>query len=142
MSVVMAQPNCELLIMNCKLKSGYVCLKNLRFHARHGVLPQERATGGEFVVNIRAKYPLEKAVESDDVADTLNYAEMFEIINKEMLTPSCLLEHVAGRIGKSIFKAMPMVEAIDITVEKINPPMGADVDSSAVELHLINDKTF
>ena len=119
--------------MNCKLKSGFVCLKNLRFHARHGVLPQERATGGEFVVNIRAKYPLEKAVESDDVADTLNYAEMFEIINKEMLTPSCLLEHVAGRIGKSIFKA---------TVEKINPPMGADVDSSAVELHLINDKTF
>lgn len=128
--------------MNCKLKSGFVCLKNLRFHARHGVLPQERATGGEFVVNIRAKYPLEKAVESDDVADTLNYAEMFEIINKEMLTPSCLLEHVAGRIGKSIFKTMPMVEAIDITVEKINPPMGADVDSSAVELHLINDKTF
>ena len=128
--------------MNYELKSSYICLNKLRFHARHGVLPQERATGGEFVVSIRAKYLFDKALQSDDVNDTLNYAEMFEIINKEMLTPSCLLEHVAGRIGKSIFKAMPMVEAIDITVEKINPPMGADVDSSAVELHLINDKTF
>lgn len=142
MSVVMAQPNCELLIMNCKLKSGYVCLKNLRFHARHGVLPQERAIGGEFVVNIRAKYPLEKAVESDDVADTLNYAEMFEIINKEMQTPSCLLEHVAGRIGQSILEKMPMIETLDVTLEKINPPMGADAESASVELHLINDKTF
>lgn len=128
--------------MNCKLKSGFVCLKNLRFHARHGVLPQERATGGEFVVNIRAKYPLEKAVESDDVADTLNYAEMFEIINKEMQTPSCLLEHVAGRIGKSIIEKMPMIETLDVTLEKINPPMGADAESASVELHLINDKTF
>lgn len=128
--------------MNCKLKSGFVCLKNLRFHARHGVLPQERATGGEFVVNIRAKYPLEKAVESDDVADTLNYAEMFEIINKEMQTPSCLLEHVAGRIGQSILEKMPMIETLDVTLEKINPPMGADAESASVELHLINDKTF
>ena len=37
---------------------------------------------------------------------------------------------------------MPEVEAIDITLAKTNPPMGADLDSAAVELHLINDKTF
>ena len=63
--------------MDYALKEGYVVLNNLRFNARHGVLPQERATGGEFIVNLRAKYPLAKAVESDDVADTLNYAELF-----------------------------------------------------------------
>lgn len=127
---------------NYELKSSYVCLNKLRFHARHGVLPQERETGGEFVVSIRAKYLFAKALQSDDVADTLNYAEMFEIINKEMQKPSCLLEHVAGRLGQSILERMPMIESIDVTVEKINPPMGADVESAAVELHLINDKTF
>ena len=125
-----------------KLSSSYVCLNKLRFHARHGVLPQERATGGEFVVSIRAKYLFDKAVRSDDVNDTLNYAEIYEIINKEMQTPSCLLEHVAGRIGKSILEKMPMVETLDVTLEKINPPMGADAESASVELHLINDKTF
>lgn len=128
--------------MDYELKSGYVCLNDMRFHARHGVLPQERATGGEFVVNVRAGYQLAKAVESDDVADTLNYAEMFEIINKEMQKPSCLLEHVAGRIGKSIIEAFPSIETIDITIDKTNPPMGADLASASVELHLINDKTF
>ena len=128
--------------MNYALSSGYVCLKNIRFHAFHGVLPQERATGGEFIVSIRAKYPLEKAIESDDVGDTLNYAEIFEIINKEMQTPSCLLEHAAGRIGKSIMDAFPLIEALDVTLSKTNPPMGADLDRASVELHLINDKTF
>ena len=125
-----------------KLSSSYISLNRLRFHARHGVLLQERATGGEFIVSVRAKYLFDKALESDNVDDTINYAEIFEIINKEMLTPSCLLEHLAGRIGRSIFNRMPMIESLDITVEKTNPPMGADSDGAAVELHLINDKTF
>lgn len=124
------------------LSSSYISLNRLRFHARHGVLPQERATGGEFIVSVRAKYLFAKALESDDVDDTINYAEIFEIINKEMRTPSCLLEHLAGRIGQSIFERLPMIESIDIIVEKTNPPMGADSDGAAVELHLINDKTF
>ena len=125
-----------------KLSSSYISLNRLRFHARHGVLPQERATGGEFIVSVRAKYLFDKALESDNVDDTINYAEIFEIINKEMLTPSCLLEHLAGRIGRCIFNRMPSIESLDITVEKTNPPMGADSDGAAVELHLINDKTF
>ncbi len=125
-----------------KLVSGYISLNGLRFFARHGVLPQERETGGEFLVSVRAKYPLDKALESDNVADTLNYAEIFEIINKEMQKPSCLLEHVAGRIGRSIFMNMPQIEALDISVAKTNPPMGADIGCASVELHLINDKTI
>lgn len=125
-----------------KLTEGFVCLNNVRFHARHGVMPQERATGGEFVVSLRAKYPLAAAIESDDVADTINYAEILEIINKEMLKPSCLLENAAGRIGRSIFMRFPKVESVDITLAKINPPMSADIDSASVELHLINDKTI
>lgn len=125
-----------------KFIEGYVCLNNVRFHARHGVLPQERATGGEFVVSLRAGYSLSAAIESDNVADTVNYAEILEIINEEMRKPSCLLEHVAGRIGRSIFMRFPDVSSVDICLAKINPPMSADMDSASVELHLINDKTI
>lgn len=125
-----------------KLSSSYVCLNKVRFHANHGVLPQERTTGGEFVVSLRVKYLFEKAIESDNVEDTLNYAELFDIINKEMQKPSCLLEHVAGRIGKSIFEAMPSVRSVDVSVAKISPPICGDIGSASIELHLINDKTF
>ena len=125
-----------------KVKTSYVCLNEVRFHSNHGVLRQERLTGGELIVSVRACYPLAGAMESDDVADTLDYSRLYEIINNEMQKPSCLLEHVAGRIGKSIFSEMPDVVSLDICVEKTNPPMGGDMQSAAVELHLINDKTI
>ena len=95
-----------------------------------------------FSVSVRAKYDLDKAMATDNVEDTLNYAAIYGIITKEMQTPSHLLEHVAGRIAKSIFETCPQVEGLDIAIHKLNPPMGADLKSASVELHLINDKTI
>ena len=62
------------------LKSGQIFIDNMRFHARHGVLEQERLTGGDFVVSLSARYPLAAAAQSDDVADTLNYAVVYNIV--------------------------------------------------------------
>lgn len=118
-----------------KIKESYIALNNLRFFARHGVLAQERLTGGHFTVSVKVACPIETAMRSDEVADTLNYAELFEIINKEMQTPSCLLEHVAGRIGESIFNKFVQVTEVWLTIVKENPPMGADSKGAAVEVH-------
>lgn len=118
-----------------KIKESYIALNNLRFFARHGVLAQERLTGGHFTVSVKVACPIETAMRSDEVADTLNYAELFEIINKEMQTPSCLLEHVAGRIGESIFNKFAQVTEVWLTIVKENPPMGADSKGAAVEVH-------
>lgn len=124
-----------------KIKRSRIELRGLLFHARHGVMEQERTTGGEFVVDVSVQYDVTAAVLSDHVEDTLNYAEIYEIINREMQTPSNLLEHLAGRIGGSMMEAFPQVEDIIITVTKKNPPLGAQLDGASVTLHLINDKT-
>ena len=110
----------------------------MRFHARHGVLEQERLTGGDFVVSLSARYPLAAAAQSDDVADTLNYAEAYAIVKREMQTPSRLIEHVAGRIGESLLRTMPRIEELTVEVRKQNPPMGADCDGAGVRLHWKN----
>ena len=117
------------------LTAGYITLRNVRFHAFHGVLPQERQVGGDFLVNLRVGYPIEKAMESDEVGDTLNYATLFNLIQREMNVPSQLLEHVAGRIVKAITTAFPAVTSIDLELTKQNPPMGADGDGAGVEVH-------
>lgn len=124
-----------------KVSSSYICLENMRFHAFHGVLPQERKTGNDYVVSLRAKYDISQAMASDLVDDTLNYAQVYEIVAREMREPSLLLEHVAGRIGKSLFAAFPGIAEMSLKVVKLNPPMGADSDGAGVEVHLINDKT-
>ena len=53
-----------------------------------------------------------------------------------------LLEFVAGEIAHELITAYPQIEAIDVKITKLNPPMGADCDGAGVELHLINDKTI
>lgn len=124
-----------------RITSSYISLRNVRFHAFHGVMPQERRVGGDFLVNLRVGYPLEKAMQSDEVGDTLNYAVLYEVVQAEMMKPSNLLEHLAGRITDAIVKRFPQVTSIDLELMKQNPPMGADCDGAAVEIHLINDKT-
>ena len=124
-----------------RITSSYISLRNVRFHAFHGVMPQERRVGGDFLVNLRVGYPLEKAMQSDEVGDTLNYAVLYEVVQAEMMKPSNLLEHLAGRITDAIMRRFPQVTSIDLELMKQNPPMGADCDGAAVEIHLINDKT-
>ena len=124
-----------------KIKSSYITLTNVRFRALHGVLPQERRVGGDYTLTLRVGFDVSRAVQSDDVADTLNYATLYETARQEMAIPSRLLEHVAGRIGQRVLSEWPEVTTVDLTLTKDNPPMGADCDGASVELHLINDKT-
>ena len=97
--------------------------------------------GADFLLNLRVGYPLQRAMESDDVADTLDYAQLYDLAAREMKQPSRLLEHVAGRIVRAITETFPEVTSIDLQLTKRNPPMGADCDGAGVEIHLINDKT-
>ena len=119
----------------------YLNLENLRFYAYHGVMPQEQVVGNEYIVNLRMKVDVSKAMASDEVADTVNYAEVFEAIKKEMEIPSKLIEHVAGRITKRLFKEFPTIEEITLKLSKHNPPMGADVDAAAIEYNITREET-
>lgn len=124
------------------VKSSYILLENVKFYAFHGVLPQERKVGNDYQVSLRICYDISRAMVSDDVNDTLNYAEVYQLLSQEMSVPSALLERVAGRIGDRLFRKFPAIQSIDLTIIKVNPPMGADSEGAGVEVHLINDKTL
>ena len=114
----------------------YIFIHEARFYAFHGVMPQETQVGGEFLVSLRVGYPFQAAMESDDVADTLNYAELFQLVKQQMDIPSKLLEHVAGRIVETIQSQYPKVTSIDLKITKKNPPMGADCQGAGVEVRI------
>ena len=106
----------------------------MKFYAYHGVLEQERRVGNTFVVDLTLTATLEKAVQSDQLEDTINYAEVYELTKQEMNIPSQLLEHVAGRICRALRHHFPQIEQIEIRVSKLNPPFGGDVHSASVLL--------
>lgn len=124
-----------------QVESAYILLEELHFHAFHGVMPQEGKVGGDFLLSLRLGYDITKAMQTDRVEDTLNYAEVYAVVKEEMEKPSALLEYVAGRIADALAARFPQVTTIDLALVKKNPPMGADCKGAGVELHLINDKT-
>ncbi|WP_218418613.1 dihydroneopterin aldolase [Segatella copri] len=125
-----------------KLMSSKIYLRNVRFHAFHGVLPQEGIVGNDYLVNLVLDYDFSSAMQTDDLQGTLNYAEVYQKVREEMAVPSKLLEHVAGRIAYRLFSDFPEIQKLQLSITKVNPPMGADSDGAGVEVVLTNDKTY
>ncbi len=117
-----------------KLTDHCISLKGLRFFAHHGVAPQERVVGNEYILNIRLQADLQRASETDDVADTVSYADVYEVVKAEMAIPSRLLEHVCARIIHRLLAVFPQVESVTVCLAKRNPPMGADIEVAEVEM--------
>lgn len=119
-------------------KNSYIHLKDLRFYAFHGVLPQEKSVGAFFILNICVKVDVERAALTDELSDTVSYADIYQIAKEEMQVTSELLEHVAGRICKRLYQEFSSVEAVDITIEKENAPIGTGAQGLAgITLHTI-----
>ncbi len=102
-------------------------LERLRFYAYHGVMEQERRVGNDYEVSVEVEYPFECALESDNLDDTLNYAALYAVIEREMSVSSKLLEHVAGRIICAIKKEFPVAVAGEISISKLHPPFKCDM---------------
>lgn len=120
-----------------RIMQSYIILKDLRFYAYHGVGAQETQVGNEFVLDLRLRMDWTRAIRSDDVNDTLSYAEVYEAVKDEMARrPSRLLEHVAGRIARRLFQDFSSLEEIELRLVKRNPPMGADIEGAGVELRV------
>lgn len=115
--------------------TSYIFLNQVHFFAHHGVGGQETIVGNDFIIDLRLKTDIARAAETDDVANTVSYADVYEAVKEEMAIPSKLLEHVCGRIVKRLFHDFPAVESIDLKLSKRNPPMGADLDAAGVEVH-------
>lgn len=111
-----------------------ILLPEMQFYARHGVLPQEREVGADFFVTLEIKSDFTRATETDNLEDTVSYAEIYNEVAKEMAIPSQLLEHVAGRIARRLYEVFPSISAVRIELYKQNPPMGADCRRTGVRL--------
>ena len=118
------------------IEQSSIELRNLTFHARHGVLPQERLVGAQFTVSLEAQVHFDEALLTDRLEGTVSYADIHQAVKEEMATPSALLEHVAGRIAHRLLHDFPLIQALKIELMKQNPPMGADIPSAGVRLEV------
>lgn len=111
-----------------------IILSGIRFRGRHGVSPEERATGGSYSVDVELACDLSAAVASDHVRDTIDYSAVHKLVLRLGRERSFhLLESLAGAIAQEVIAAFP-VEAVTVRVRKLHPPLDGIVEYAAVEV--------
>jgi dihydroneopterin aldolase len=109
-----------------------MALTGLRARGRHGVYDFERAAGQEFVVDVGLELDLAAAARSDDVADTVHYAELAErLVGVVGGEPVNLIETLAERLA-AVCLADSRVVAATVTVHKPQAPMRHEFADVAV----------
>ena len=116
-------------------KTGTIELEGMEFKAYHGCLEQEKVRGNLFTVDFRGELDLSAAAASDNLNDTLNYGEIYDLVAEEMSIPSELLENVAGRIVNAIERQFPQLMSFSVRVSKKRPPVEGIAQWSRVTLY-------
>ena len=121
---------------------GKIILKNVRCYSFHGCLKEEGLIGSEYLVSLKLTASLKKSALSDRLSETVDYVLLNQIIKHEMAKPSKLLETVANRINKSVFKKDLRITKSIVTITKVCPPINGDVEGVSVKLKQKKDSKF
>lgn len=113
----------------------WIHLDGMTFYAFHGVDPAEKQLGQRFVVDLSVSLDLRKAGATDDLRDTVNYAELYRLTRNIVEGPSChLLEAVAAQIAESVLQNT-LVTAVRVILRKPEVPIkGSILSAASVEI--------
>lgn len=110
-------------------------IQGLRLFAYHGVNPEEKRDGQNFLLDITLSADLSRARRSDCLADTVNYAAVVKAARAAFIAQSFdLIERAAQAVCDAILEAFPLVEAVTVLLKKPEAPVSAEFDYMAVEI--------
>lgn len=110
-------------------------LKGIKGYGYHGVFANEREIGQEFFVDVLAELDLSAAIESDDLADSVDYGAIAKLVETEIKGEPCnLIEKLGGRIANQILNNFEKIESVSITVHKPSAPLGVSATDVSVTI--------
>ena len=95
----------------------HIYLNDLIFNGFHGVYPAEKKIGNTFKVDLRIQLtPTTKTI--DQLEQTIDYVQVYALIQKIMAVPTPLLETIVTNIADQILAAHPMAESVYVKITK------------------------
>ncbi|NNE35353.1 MAG: dihydroneopterin aldolase [Rhodothermales bacterium] len=111
------------------MASGSVRLINAVFYAHHGVMEEEHSLGGRFEVDVSMSFDVDAAAASDDLDKTVDYERVYQSVQQIVLgNRFYLIERLAMLIARKILSTHAIVDSVEVTVRKSNPPVGGPCD--------------
>ncbi len=122
------------------IASDVVEIRGLELLLHCGVLDEEQSRRQPFRVDIDLHLDLQAAGASDDLADTVNYGALIDLL-VATLPPERfqLLERLAARVAE-LALSYPAVDAVTVRARKLRPPVAAHVDTTGVAIHRTRDR--
>lgn len=111
-----------------------VALQGVKFFAYHGFYPEEQVLGSHFVVDVSVEFAQEHHYNDDEIAYTVNYEHLNQMVDAEMEHTRKLLETVVQGIIDRAKAAYPFAEVIKASITKLNPPLPGNVAASFIEI--------
>jgi dihydroneopterin aldolase len=116
-------------------------LKRIVFYGYHGVFPEENRLGQKYIVDLDLRLNLTRAALSDDVNDTVNYAEIHALLKGIVEGPPVkLIETLAEKIASAVLGTYTSIIEATVSVTKPNPPFDITFDGVTVELRRKRDQ--
>ena len=114
--------------------SDRIVLHDMRFMGRHGVHENEQIESQPFAVDVELVLNLQPAGVEDDLARTVDYGAVFEVVHQVVESTSFrLIEALAEAIAHEILAAYPVTE-VGIRVRKLQPPIEGTLAWAGVEI--------
>ena len=115
--------------------SDQIILTGIQGFGYHGLFEPERQDGQDFFVDLSLNVDLSAAAHSDSIDDTVNYAEITDLVVAEITSePVNLIEKLAGRIAERILRDHVKVSQVTVTVHKPQAPVAAQLKDIAVQV--------
>lgn len=112
-----------------------IIIKDLKLYAYHGVNPEEKVQGQNFILDIICKLDLKKPCQTDNVDDTVSYAQIIKLVKKVFVAEKYdLIEKAAQVVADAILDTFGQIEKVKITLKKPEAPIKADFGYVAVEI--------
>lgn len=108
-------------------------LLDLQFRAFHGWYPEEQVHGNDFLVNVRLEL-IESMPRVQHLEETVDYSQVYQIIDTRMQQPTPLLETLVEDIADAIRASDARIQRVSITIDKLNPPIKGMKGRVAVQL--------
>ncbi|CAN7367039.1 dihydroneopterin aldolase [Devosia sp. LjRoot16] len=117
-----------------------IILSDLGFFGYHGVMPEEAVLGQRFFVDLVCGVDLGQAGRSDELEQSISYAEIYEVAKAAFEAQRFkLIEAVGQHIVDRLFEAFPGIRWIEVRVRKPSAPIAMVAGEAAIELHRHRD---
>lgn len=112
-----------------------ILIRNLKIFAYHGVNPEEKVQGQNFILDIDAFVDISVPCKTDSVDDTVSYADIIEETVRIFTSRKYdLVERAAERVSEGLFERFEKIQALRILLKKPDAPIDADFEYVGVEI--------